>query len=252
MYGLVRACERSRAGSAAAASAFRSVPVNSDCAPLYCPAAKPFCRVSPLRSCAPPPSPGCSAWPAPPPDKFKGKGGAADASWCAPYAYKQRPDLGCGGADKVSGRQGRVPRQGRLATRRAFQGAPCSKQGWTRLVCRCAAGTRRGSDAYAPLPFTHAVAHHPWRSIPCHKVAGRQRRHLLVSAQNVVELEEQRCGGLTRPASCAGLPTASVPPSHGPPPCALLACQRWRLVLPQHHFLRALPRRPLLPPGTCV
>lgn len=39
------------------------------------------------------------AWPAPPPEAYKGHG---DSQWCAPYAYKERRDLGCGGADQAS------------------------------------------------------------------------------------------------------------------------------------------------------
>ncbi|PSC68046.1 ABC transporter G family member 28-like [Micractinium conductrix] len=64
------------------------------CAGFFCPSELTCMIPCPMGSFCP------LAWPAPPPDKFKGKGGAADASWCAPYAYKQRPDLGCGGADK--------------------------------------------------------------------------------------------------------------------------------------------------------
>lgn len=40
--------------------------------------------------------PGRSARPAPPPERYR----HGDAQWCAPYAYKGRQDLGCGGADK--------------------------------------------------------------------------------------------------------------------------------------------------------
>lgn len=36
------------------------------------------------------------AHPAPPPEWYQ----HGDAQWCAPYAYKLRPELGCGGADK--------------------------------------------------------------------------------------------------------------------------------------------------------
>lgn len=40
----------------------------------------------------------CRAWAAAPPDEYKGQSG--DARWCAPYAYKERLSLGCGGADR--------------------------------------------------------------------------------------------------------------------------------------------------------
>lgn len=53
-----------------------------------------------IRLAAPPPfphrCPALSARPAPPPERYR----HGDAQWCAPYAYKARQDLGCGGADK--------------------------------------------------------------------------------------------------------------------------------------------------------
>lgn len=48
----------------------------------------------------------CRAHPAPPPPAYKAHG---DALWCAPYAYKERQDLGCGGADKASTPRSRRP-----------------------------------------------------------------------------------------------------------------------------------------------
>ena len=62
-------------------------------------------RASPARllvrwptACTPLPLPRCRAWPAQPPPAYSS--GTGDTKWCAPYAYKQRQELGCGGADK--------------------------------------------------------------------------------------------------------------------------------------------------------
>lgn len=63
------------------------------CEGFFCPSQLTCMMPCPLGSYCP------RAHPAPPPDRFKSH---ADAQWCAPYAYKQRQDLGCGGADKAS------------------------------------------------------------------------------------------------------------------------------------------------------
>ena len=42
----------------------------------------------------------CRAWAALPPDEYRTRSGPEQQQWCAPYAYKQRSALGCGGADK--------------------------------------------------------------------------------------------------------------------------------------------------------
>ncbi|KAL4853041.1 ABC transporter G family member 28 [Chlorella vulgaris] len=63
------------------------------CEGYFCPAQLSCMVPCPLGAFCP------RAWPAPPPDAYKSSAGK-QAQWCAPYGYKERPELGCGGADK--------------------------------------------------------------------------------------------------------------------------------------------------------
>lgn len=60
------------------------------CEGFFCPPELTCMMPCPLGSYCP------RARPAPPPERYR----HGDAQWCAPYAYKARQDLGCGGADK--------------------------------------------------------------------------------------------------------------------------------------------------------
>ncbi|KAL4448129.1 hypothetical protein ABPG75_005348 [Micractinium tetrahymenae] len=60
------------------------------CEGFFCPPELTCMMPCPLGSYCP------RARPAPPPERYR----HGDAQWCAPYAYKGRQDLGCGGADK--------------------------------------------------------------------------------------------------------------------------------------------------------